>query len=59
MRNYALIVLGLNSALRISDILRLRWEDVYDFEEEMFRSHVSIVSRKPARIRSFYSTRTL
>ncbi|WP_242950597.1 hypothetical protein [Clostridium acidisoli] len=27
MRNYVLIVLGLNTPLRISDM----WEDVYDF----------------------------
>ena len=32
MRNYALIKTGVNTALRISDILALRWKDVYNFE---------------------------
>ena len=35
-RDYALIILGLHTALRISDILELKWEAVYDFGREEF-----------------------
>ena len=38
-RNYALIVFGLHTALRISDILQLRWNDVYDFETNKYHNH--------------------
>ena len=30
-RNYCLIVMGLNTALRISDLLRLMWDNVYNY----------------------------
>ena len=43
-RNYALIVLGLNSALRISDILELHWSDVYD--NNAYRKHIYVIEKK-------------
>lgn len=45
-RNYLLLTLGVNTALRVSDLLPLRWEDVYDFEEAKYRKHICIREKK-------------
>ena len=46
IRNYALIVIGLNTSLRISDVLALRWKDVYNFQTNSYRHHISILEKK-------------
>ncbi len=48
-RNYALIVLGLNSALRIGDILLLRWNNVYKEEKGAYRRHITITEKKTGK----------
>ena len=48
-RNYALICLGVNSALRISDILKLKWSDVYDAKKRCFRKHIIITEKKTGK----------
>lgn len=48
-RNYALITLGLNTALRISDILTLKWSDIYDFEKKELYSHISLQEQKTGK----------
>jgi integrase len=45
-RNHCLIVLGVHTALRVSDLLRLRREDVYDFERRCVRSHIAVAEKK-------------
>jgi len=48
-RNHALIIFGLHTALRISDILGLKWKDVYDFEQNHFREHLSVIEGKTGK----------
>lgn len=46
LRNYTLIILGLNTAFRISDLLRLQWKDVYDINKKQFREHIVLIEQK-------------
>ena len=46
IRNYVLVTLGVHTALRISDLLRLRWEDVYDFDNNRIRETIDLIEKK-------------
>lgn len=54
IRNYTLVVVGINIPLRISDILYLQWKDVYDFHANTFRKHLYIYERKTQKQNMFY-----
>jgi integrase len=48
-RNYALIVFGAHTALRIGDLLRLKWDDVYDAKSGEFRTHIVLTEKKTGK----------
>ena len=48
-RNYLLIIMGLNTALRVSDVIRLKWRDVYDFQARTCREHISLEEQKTGK----------
>lgn len=59
LRNYLLVITGLNTALRISDILGLKWEDVYDFEKEILREHLLVTERKTGKQNTIFLNKNI
>lgn len=53
-RNYMLIIIGLNSALRISDILGLTYGDVYDYKRKNWKSHIVVKEQKTGKNNRIY-----
>lgn len=51
LRNYTLVILGLNTAFRISDLLKLQWKDVYDIKKKQFREHIVLKEQKTGKER--------
>ena len=45
-RNYVLITFGLYTALRISDLLRITWDDVYDFKNKNVFESICVTEKK-------------
>lgn len=48
-RNYLLIIMGLNTALRISDMLALQWLHVYDEKNHCYRNHICLIEQKTGK----------
>lgn len=52
LRNYVLVVLGACTALRVSDLLRLRWADVYDEVRGEFCPRVTVKEKKTGKTKT-------
>lgn len=50
-RNYTLIVMGLNTAFRIGDLLQLQWKDVCDTSDGQLHTHICIKEQKTGKQR--------
>lgn len=54
VRNYVLITMGINTALRISDLLELKWGDVWNFTRECFYKHITLTEQKTGKRQIIY-----
>jgi integrase len=52
IRNYALIIIGIYTALRISDMLCLNWKQVYDFKRKRLRKTITLQEKKTGKIKT-------
>lgn len=51
-RDYLLLVMGASTALRISDLLLLKWTDIYDDLRNVFRRHLIVREKKTGKIKT-------
>ena len=49
IRNYALVTLGMNTSLRIGDLLLLKWGSVYDSHRKTYRKHLKVLEQKTGK----------
>lgn len=57
VRNYVLVTMGINTALRISDLLELCWGNVWNYSQNCFRKHLVIEEKKTKKQQIIYLNR--
>lgn len=53
-RNYVMIIMGLNSALRISDMLHLTYGDVFDYDRREWKRYLVVREQKTGKTNRIY-----
>jgi integrase len=59
LRNQVLVTVALHTALRISDVLKMQCEDVYDFETGRVRKGLSLVEKKTGKRKTLVLHKTI
>lgn len=54
VRNYVLVTMGINTALRISDLLELRWRDVWNYSMDCFNQYLALEENKTKKRQVVY-----
>ena len=52
LRNYTLLIMGIYTTVRISDLLNIKWSDVYNQEKRRFRQHLVLTEHKTGKNKS-------
>lgn len=52
LRDYTLFVVGINSALRVSDILKLEWKDIF-YETGEMKEEIRLIEKKTSKQKVF------
>jgi len=58
-RNYCFLGFGFFTALKVSDLIKIKWRDVYDFALDMFKVHIIIEKRGENRTIGLYLNKHL
>lgn len=58
-RNYLLVTVCLNTALRIGDVLKLKWLDIYSFDSGMCKEYIEIREQKTGKQQTIYINKSI
>lgn len=58
-RNYLLVTVCLNTALRISDVLNIKWQDLYDCNNKRCKNYLELNEKKTRKQQSVYINKNI